>query len=102
MSGQGDGSRDDGSREAAVRELGEEAVRAAELEVVKANADRLGLATFRAMGIPVDVILEGLGLEATTTGVRPALVPPSVRRSSAGQLGSPTPGATAPSQGVGR
>ena len=36
--------QDDGSRETAVRELGEDAVRAAEVEVVKAHADRLSVA----------------------------------------------------------
>ncbi|MEV5003974.1 hypothetical protein [Nocardioides sp. LML1-1-1.1] len=54
---------DDGTREAAVRELGEDAVRALEVEVVKANADRLSLGTFVAMGIPTASILEGLGCE---------------------------------------
>ncbi|GAW54780.1 uncharacterized protein PD653_2194 [Nocardioides sp. PD653] len=90
--------RDDGSRTAAVRELGEEAVRAAELAVVKANADRLSIATFRAMGIPPEVIGEALGLvepaaaavprgpkdgpDSARQGVsspRPALMPPDLR-----------------------
>ena len=61
-SGQNDGA-DHGAREAAVRELGEDAVRALEVEVVKANADRLSLGTFVAMGIPTASILEGLGCE---------------------------------------
>lgn len=69
---------DDGSREAAVRELGEDAVRAAELEVVKTYADRLSLATFRAMGIPASSVLEGLGRGADGTPDRPALVPPHI------------------------
>lgn len=57
---------DDGTREAAVRELGEDAVRALEIEVVKANADRLSLGTFVAMGIPTASILEGLGCEPSS------------------------------------
>jgi hypothetical protein len=97
MSGQ-----DDGSRGAAVRELGEEAVRAAEVEVVKANADRLSMATFRAMGIPADVILEGLGLEAAPAAARPALIPPSVRPDSTGQPGSHDLAAPTRTQGVER
>jgi len=66
---------DDGSWAAAVRELGEEVVRAAEFEVVRANANRLSIATFRAMGIPAASILEGLVLDAEPVPVRPALVP---------------------------
>lgn len=51
---------DDGTREYAVRELGEDAVRALEVEVVKTNADRLSPGTFVAMGMPNTSILEGL------------------------------------------
>lgn len=54
---------DDGSRECAVRELGEDAVRALEVEVVKTYADRLSLGTFVAMGMPAASILEGLRWE---------------------------------------
>lgn len=54
---------DDGTREYAVRELGEDAVRALEIEVVKTHADRLSPGTFVAMGIPTASILEGLGRE---------------------------------------
>lgn len=54
---------DDGSREYAVRELGEDAVRALEVEVVKTYADRLSLGTFVAMSIPTASILEGLASE---------------------------------------
>ncbi|NYI47856.1 hypothetical protein BJ993_005002 [Nocardioides aromaticivorans] len=61
---------DDGTREAAVRELGEDAVRALEVEVVKANADRLSLGTFVAMGIPTASILEGLGCEPGSSATR--------------------------------
>ena len=49
---------DDGSREFAVRELGEEAVREAEV---------------RAMGIPAASIREGLGLDAEGPVSRPGL-----------------------------
>lgn len=52
---------DDGTREHAVRELGEDAVRALEVEVVKTHADRLSPGTFVAMGIPTESILEALG-----------------------------------------
>lgn len=52
---------DDGTREHAVRELGEDAVRALEVEVVKAHADRLSPATFVAMGMPAESVLEGMG-----------------------------------------
>jgi hypothetical protein len=55
MSGQ-----DDGTREYAVRELGEDAVRALEVEFVKTEADRLSPRAFEAMGIPTASILEGL------------------------------------------
>lgn len=61
---------DDGTREAAVRELGEDAVRALEVEVVKAHADRLSLGTFVAMGIPTASILEGLGCEPGSPATR--------------------------------
>jgi len=94
--------QDDGSRAAAVRELGEEAVRAAELEVVRANADRLSVATFRAMGLPAASILEGLGLEGEAAAGRPALVPTSVRPAPAEQRGHHAPGVAAPGPGVGR
>ncbi len=43
---------DHGTREYAVRELGEDAVRDLEVEVVKAHAGRLSPGTFVAMGIP--------------------------------------------------
>jgi len=43
---------DDGTREYAVRGLGEDAVRALEVEVVKAHRDRLSPGTFVALGIP--------------------------------------------------
>lgn len=52
---------DDGTREQAVRELGEDAVRALEVEVVKAHADRLSTGTFVAMGMPAASVLAGLG-----------------------------------------
>ena len=94
--------QDDGIRPAAVRELGEEAVRAAELEVVRANADRLSIATFRAMGIPAASIREGLGLEGEAAAGRPALVPTSVRPAPAEQRGHHAPGVAAPGPGVGR
>lgn len=58
---------DDGTRGYAVRELGEAAVRALEVEVVKANADRLSPTTFVAMGIPTASVLEGLGWEPGST-----------------------------------
>ena len=52
---------DDGTREHAVRELGEDAVRALEVEVVNAHADRLSPGTFVAMGMPAASVLAGLG-----------------------------------------
>jgi hypothetical protein len=58
---------DDRTREYAVRELGEDAVRALEVEVVKAHGDRLSPGTFVAMGIPTSSILEGLGREPGAT-----------------------------------
>jgi hypothetical protein len=94
--------QDDGSRDAAVRELGEDAVRAAEVEIVKANADRLSIATFRAMGIPATSILEGLGLDAESASGRPALVPPRVSTATADPCWHHTRGAAAPGPGVGR
>ena len=99
--------QDDGSRDAAVRELGEDAVRAAEVEIVKANADRLSIATFRAMGIPATSILEGhgredLGLEAECAPGRPALVPPRVSTATADPCWHHARGAAAPGPGVGR
>ena len=97
MSGQ-----DDGSRAAAVRELGEDVVRAAEVEVVKANADRLSIATFRAIGIPADSILEGLGLDTQPDPVRPTLLPTSVCAVPADQLGHHAPGGAAPGRGCAR
>lgn len=54
---------DNGTREAAVREIGEDAVRALEVDVVRANADRLSVGTFVVMRIPTVSILEGLGCE---------------------------------------
>jgi hypothetical protein len=54
---------DDGSREYAVRELGEDAVRALEIEVVKVHGARLSPGNFAPMGIPTASILEGLGWE---------------------------------------
>lgn len=97
MSGQ-----DDGSRAAAVRELGEEAVRAAEVEVVKANASRLSIATFRAMGISAGSILEGLGLGAEPDSGRPARVPMRVPEATADRLGHHATGVAAVGPGVGR
>jgi len=94
--------QDDGSRAAVVRELGEEAVRAAEVEVVKANADRLSIAMFRAMGVPAGSILEGLGLGTEPDSVRPALVPTRVREARADQLGQHATGVAAVGPGVGR
>lgn len=91
---------DDGSREAAVRELGEEAVRAAEVEVVKAHADRLSVATFRAMGIPASSILEGLGLDASPD--RPALLPPNTAARAEEERAKLTPGRPAPGPGAAR
>jgi hypothetical protein len=92
--------QDDGSREAAVRELGEDAVRAAEVEVVKAHADRLSVATFRAMGIPASSILEGLGLDAAPD--RPALLPPNAAARGDEERAKLTPGRPAPGPGVAR
>lgn len=92
--------QDDGSRSAAVRELGEEAVRAAEVEVVKANADRLSIATFRAMGLPTASILEGLGLDAEPAPARPALVSPCIRTATIDQLDHHAPGVEAPGPGL--
>jgi hypothetical protein len=91
---------DDGSREAAVRELGEDTVRAA--EVVQAHADRLGVATFRSMGIPAASILEGLGLDAEVAQRRPTLIPPGVRPVPADETGSHSAGLSSPGPGVGR
>lgn len=65
---------DDGTREHAVRELGEDAVRALEVEVVQAHADRLSPATFVAMGMPAASVLEGLGWQ-------PAAAAPTRRES---------------------
>ncbi|WP_408899848.1 hypothetical protein ACJ5H2_21950 (plasmid) [Nocardioides sp. R1-1] len=92
--------QDDGSREAAVRELGEDAVRAAEVEVVKAHADRLSVATFRAMGIPASSIREGLGLEAAPD--RPALLPPNTAAPAEEERAKLTPGRPALGPGVAR
>ncbi|UAL29871.1 hypothetical protein K8W59_19470 [Nocardioides rotundus] len=94
--------QDDGSRETAVRELGEDAVRAAEVEVVKAHADRLSVATFRAMGIPTSSILEGLDLDADHTPDRPALLPPNAAAPGAEERTKLTPGWPAPGPGVAR
>jgi len=52
--------QDDGTRAAAVRKLGEDAVRAVEVEFVKTQADRFSPRAFEAMGIPAASILEGL------------------------------------------
>lgn len=66
---------DDGSREAAVRELGEDTVRAAEVEVevVQAYADRLSVATFPSKGIPAASSLEGPGLDAEVSSPGPGV-----------------------------
>jgi len=95
--------QDDGSRVAAVGELGEDAVRAAEVEVVKAaNAPRLSVATFIAMGIPPASIVEGLGLDAEAAPLRPALIPPRGRPSQAQPRGSQSSGPLDSWTGVGR
>jgi len=94
--------QDDGSRVAAVGELGEDAVRAAEVEVVKANAPRLSVATFIAMGISPASILEGLGLDAEAAPLRPALIPPRGRPSQAQPRGSQSSGPLDSWTGVGR
>lgn len=78
---------DDWTREYAVRELGEDAVRALEVEVVKAHADRLSPGTFVAMGIPTASILEGLGREQGP--------PAPTRRENDGPVG-PRPRAARP------
>lgn len=71
---------DDGTREYAVRGLGEDAVRALEVEVVKAHRDRLNPGTFVALGIPTASILEGLGREpGATAPTRPEHAGLSVR-----------------------
>ena len=71
---------DDGTREYAVRGLGEDAVRALEVEVVKAHRDRLSPGTFVALGIPTASILEGLGREpGATAPTRPEQAGLSVR-----------------------
>lgn len=67
---------DDGSREFAVRELGEQAVREAEVEVVRKYAGTMSVDSFRAMGIPAASIREGLGLDSEGTPRRAALRPP--------------------------
>ena len=93
---------DDGSREAAVIELGEDTVRAAEVEVVQAHADRLSVATVRAMGIPAASILVGLGLDAEVTPRRPTLGPPGVRPVRAEERGRNSADLSGPGPGVGR
>jgi len=93
---------DDGSREAAVRELGNEAVPATEVGVVQAHADRLSVATFRAMGIPAASILVGLGLDAEVTPRRPTLGPPGVRPVRAEERGRNSADLSGPGPGVGR
>jgi hypothetical protein len=61
------------SREAGIRELGEDTVRAAEVEVVQAHADRLSVATFPSKGIPAASSLEGLGLDAEVSSPGPGV-----------------------------
>lgn len=93
-------SRDDGSREAAVRELGEEAVRAAEVEVVRAHANQRSVATFRAMGIAAASIAVGLGLDEAPG--RPTLVPPGMRTVQPQERASHSVGLAVPGPGVDR
>lgn len=51
---------DDGSREAAVAQIGEAAVHAAEVETVTRYAGRFPVEMFTGMGIPAAAIREGL------------------------------------------